>query len=361
MDVFVEYLVQCWGLILILVAFAIMLKITVFLERKTVLRMYVLIALVFLLSIVVFVEFYLSQRGTLPMLRTVLIAIRYSSTPIIISYILYTLVRRARWYVLTPAWILAVLNIISIFTGIVFYLDSNGELVRGALGYLPYIAVGIYSFFLVFILIRQSNKTASEIIPIIFLAAAFASGLVLPFVMKEEYSKVFCPTIAIALFVYYVFLILQLTKKDALTGLLNRQAYYAEIHHNPKDITSFISVDMNGLKAINDNEGHLAGDEAIKTLAQCFTSATSSKQSVFRIGGDEFVIVCRKTSEEELSQVVQALKKNVAQTKYSCSVGYCYDVSSTRDFEEMVKRSDEMMYEEKARFYSQSGHDRRLY
>jgi diguanylate cyclase (GGDEF)-like protein len=96
-------------------------------------------------------------------------------------------------------------------------------------------------------------------------------------------------------------------------------------------------------------------------LAQCFTSATNSKQSVFRIGGDEFVIVCRKTSEEELSQLVQTLKKNVAQTKYSCSVGYCYDVSSTRDFEEMVKRSDEMMYEEKARFYSQSGHDRRLY
>lgn len=360
MNPFIDYLIQSWPLILILVAFAIMLKVTIFLEKRTVIRMYILIGVLFLLSIAVFVEFYLGDIGQYQQARLAMSAIRYSATPIIIALILRTLVRRAKWYVLIPALALAVVNIVSIFTGIVFYINTNGELTRGVLGYLPYIAVGVYSVLLVFILVRQSNKQATEIIPIAFLAFTLGTGLVLPFVVGKEYSKIFCSTIAIGLFVYYVFLILQLTKKDALTGLLNRQAYYSSISGGKKEITAFVSIDMNGLKTINDNQGHLAGDEAIKTLANCFTGAARTKQSVYRIGGDEFVIVCRKTSEAELKELVEEIRQRVSQTKYSCSIGYCYDPSPAKDLEAMVKVSDEMMYADKADFYSKSNNNRRL-
>ena len=76
----------------------------------------------------------------------------------------------------------------------------------------------------------------------------------------------------IALFIYHVFSILQLTKKDALTGLLNRQAYYGETSRSFKDITAIISLDMNGLKKINDTYGHDAGDEALITLRHLLES-----------------------------------------------------------------------------------------
>ena len=361
MEVFTSYLLQNWGVILILLAFVVVLKITVFLDKTTVRRMYILIALVFLFSIIVFTEFYLAEVNKFTEVRKVFIAIRYSATPFIIAFILYTLVKRVRWYlVFLPAALFAVLNVVSIFTGIVFSINEAGDMVRApVVGYFPYVAVGLYSFILVFFLIKQSHKLATEIIPIVFLAFAFGSGLVLPFIVGKDYSKIFCLTIAIALFVYYVFLILQLTKLDALTGLLNRQAYYAFIGSHQKDITAVISIDMNGLKRINDNNGHIAGDEALTTLARCFTKAATSKQHVYRIGGDEFVILCRNINEEELKLLIERIKKNVSKTKYSCSIGYCYSSEENKDLEEMVKQSDLMMFEDKAKYYKETGLDRR--
>ncbi len=355
MDVLKEYILQNWALILVLMAFAIMLIITVFLNKSTIKRMYVLIGVVFVLSLVVFFEFHLGEVDKLPDLRNVLTAIRYSATPIIIALIMYALVKRTHWYILVPAIVLAIINIISIFTGIVFSIDSDGTLKRGVLGYLPYIGVGGYSIFLIYILFKQSNKTASEILPIAFLAFALLTGLIFPLTIGKEYSKIFCTTIAIALFVYYVFMILQLTKKDALTGLLNRQAYYASIKNNYKEITAIISIDMNGLKVINDTYGHLAGDEAITTVANCFLEVSKSKQSIYRIGGDEFIIVCKKTNEEELNELTKKIRERVALTKYSISIGYCYNDSQTKDLEEMVKISDQMMYQDKADYYARKG------
>ena len=359
MEIITSYLLQNWGMILVLIAFIIMLQITVFLDRKTIFRMYILIGSVFLLSLIVFVEFYLADIKQHNEARTVMMAIRYSATPILIGLILYTLVKKARLYVILPAFAFAIVNVVSIFTGIVFKINDAGELQRGVLGYLPYVAVGLYSVALIYVLIRQSNKQITEIVPIAFLAFALFSGIIFPFFLGKDYSKIFCTTIAIALFVYYVFSILQLTKKDALTGLFNRQAYYSFISTNSKDITAVISIDMNGLKTINDVEGHMAGDEALTTIANCFKKSAKVKQPIYRIGGDEFIILCKKTSEEELIQLIDRIKKKVSETKYHCAIGYCYLPGTNKDIEEMIKQSDKMMYEDKAKYYLQTGKDRR--
>lgn len=249
---FKEYLLQNFATILIIIAFVILLKTTIFLDKKMKIKMFFLIVMIFILSIIVFIEYYYNLENSHKDLRTVLIAIRYSATPFIIAMVLYTLVKKMKYYVFIPALLIAILNIISIFNGMVYSLNDDNELVRGPLGYLPFIAVGIYSVFLVYILIKQSNKQATEIIPIVFLCIAFLSGLIFPFIFGKDYSQIFCVTIIIALFVYYVFSILQLTNKDSLTGLLNRQAYYASTSSNLRDITGIISIDMNGLKVIND-------------------------------------------------------------------------------------------------------------
>jgi diguanylate cyclase (GGDEF)-like protein len=353
LDVFLDYLIQNWALILVLLAFVVMLIITVFLDKKTIIRMYVLIAVVFALSISVFFEFHLADLIQMTNVSIVLVAIRYSTIPIIISLILFALVKRTQWYVTIPALLLTVINVVSIFTGIVFSIDAEGNLRREVLGYLPYVGVGACCAFLIYILIKQSNRQASEIIPIIFLAFSFATGLLFPFIIGKEYSKIFFTTVAIALFVYYVFLILQLTKKDELTGVLNRQAFYSTAHNNNKDITGVISIDINGLKKINDTLGHLAGDEAIIAVSSCFTKATKFKQSVYRIGGDEFIILCKKTSEEDLLKIISDIKKMVFSTRYSISIGYSFRSDETKDFDEMIKDSDLMMYEDKAAYYKQ--------
>ena len=356
MNPFVEYLIYNWAMILVLIAFAIMLKVTVFLDKKTVLRMYVLIISVFLLSIIVFLEFYLMEIKQYNSIRVVMMAIRYSATPIIVAYILYTLVKKAHWLILVPSCLLIIFNVVSIFTGIVFSLDDAGELVRGPLGYLPYIGVGIYCFFLVFVLVKQSNKSATEIIPILFLSLSFITGIIFPFFMGKDYSRIFCTTVAISLFVYYVFLILQLTKKDPLTGLLNRQAFYSMIDNNSKEITAVLSIDMNGLKTINDKGGHDAGDKALRSVSSSFTRALKFRQSAFRIGGDEFIVLCKKTSEDEMNQLIERIEKNLSESPYSCSIGHCFCDDNSKSVHEMLKASDDLMYENKAMHYAEMRH-----
>ena len=347
-----DFILQNWALMLILLAFVILLRTTAFLNKKMKACMYALICGLFILSIIVFFEFYLEEQMVSPNTRLVLMAIRYSATPFIIAFIIYTMAVNIPWYVFVPAIVLTVINIISLFTGIVFSLSDDGQLIRGALGYLPYIIVGLYSVLLVVILIRRSNKRYTEIFPILFLCFAFLSGLLLPFLLGKDFSKIFCVTIVIAVFVHYVFSILQLTEKDSLTGVLNRQAFYASVEDDIRSINALVSIDMNGLKAINDTEGHAAGDTALQTIARCFLHAASSRQSVYRIGGDEFVILCRRASEDDVRQLIERIRNNISKTRYKCAIGYSYHPEGTDVIDDMLKESDEKMYADKSAFYA---------
>ena len=232
---------QNWTLILIAAAFFCSLKTSGLQNRSTEKRMYLLIVSVLLLSVVVFREFYLAELGGYSAERTVLMAVRYSATPLIVAMVLYTLQGRMKWFIFIPALLLCALDILSIFTGIVFGLTEEGVLRRGPLGYLPFIVAGLYGVCLVVILYRQSNRLYTELIPIIFLALAFASGLILPFLFGPDFAQMFCPTILISLYVYYVFSIHQLSKKDPLTGVLNRQAFYIDSDTSAEDITALVS------------------------------------------------------------------------------------------------------------------------
>ena len=356
---FSEYLLQNWVLILILLAFTVSLKMTVSLDQTTIRRIFVLIIGIFLLSIIVFAEFNLVDPVRQKVLRTVLAAIRYSATPFILAQVISTLIKKENWFVFIPAIILAVLNFLSVFTGVVYTVNDDGTIHRGLLGLWPFIMVGLYSSAGIYILYRRSNKQAEEIIPLVFLCFAYGLGLLFPFVLGNDYSQIFCVTIAIALFTYYVFSILQLTRKDSLTGLLNRQAFYADIRSNPEDITALVSLDMNGLKAINDTGGHAAGDEALSTIALCFMRALRRGQSGYRIGGDEFVIVCRRSSRSETDRLVERIRHYISETAYSCSIGYSYAGEGTRDTDDLLRKSDAMMYAEKAQYYESEGKDRR--
>ena len=354
-----EYLLQNWSLLMILPAFTIALNISVFLDKKTIKRMLFLIAGVFLLSLAVFAEFNIPAIQENRVLREVLMAIRYSASPFIVAQIIYTLIKKQSRLIFIPAIILAIIDFVSIFTGIVFRIDEDNSFSRGLLGYLPFIVAGLYSLALVVLLIKRSNKKWMEIVPIIFLSIALASQVIFPFIFGSDFSKVFCPTLGIALFIYYVFEILQQTKKDSLTGLLNRNAFEADIDNNPEDITALISLDMNGLKTLNDTQGHAAGDEALLTLALCMNRALKSRQYAYRIGGDEFAIICRKATKSDVSALTERIKRNIKGTKYHCSIGYCFCDDSSMTVEEMLKKSDKMMYDDKNRYYEENNIKRR--
>ncbi|MCR5383783.1 MAG: hypothetical protein K6E72_03965 [Saccharofermentans sp.] len=303
-----EYVVQNWPLILVLLGFTTSLISTVFLEKKIVIRMYALIAEILILSILVFVEFYLAEQAEFVLPRSFLIAVRYSATPFLIAQIIYTIIKRQKWYVFIPSIVLTLIDFISIPTGIVFFIDDTGTMKRGPLGLLPYVMVGVYCVWLVVLMIMHSSKQSTERIPIVYFCFAFLAGTIMPFIIGKEYAQLFCTTIAISVFVYYVFSILQVTKKDPLTGLLNRQAYYADISNEPEEISALISIDMNGLKV----------------------------------------------SEEEVINLTKRINEKVNATPYSCSIGYSYSHDGKKPIDQLLSESDTNMYAEKQLYYEKN-------
>src|SRR5690606_30749799 len=91
----------------------------------------------------------------------------------------------------------------------------------------------------------------------------------------------------------------QEAKIDPITGLGNRRAFEEameavtrrETERGETADASLIVMDVDRLKLINDALGHLAGDEALRTVAQALTARTRSDDQVFRIGGDEFAVI----------------------------------------------------------------------
>ena len=71
------------------------------------------------------------------------------------------------------------------------------------------------------------------------------------------------------------------------------------------------------------------------------------------MGGDEFAIVCRKNTEEEVLKLIERINELVSKTKYTCSIGYSFQKDGHTELEELLKVSDERMYTAKAEYYKE--------
>lgn len=158
---------------------------------------------------------------------------------------------------------------------------------------------------------------------------------------------------------------------DELTGLGNRRHFYNvmedfEKHKLPNDIT-IIAIDVNRLKFYNDNYGHDAGDELLIGTSQCLQKAFSSNSTstISRMGGDEFSVLLL-ASENDLNKRLNHFNSALQKWKgkyvdgISVSIGHaCVRNDGDMPLEELSKIADNRMYEDKAKYYKESGLDRR--
>ncbi|MBW3614502.1 MAG: diguanylate cyclase [Actinobacteria bacterium] len=103
---------------------------------------------------------------------------------------------------------------------------------------------------------------------------------------------------------------------DPLTGLLNRRALerdlareLAQVHRGSRRL-SLVMSDLDGLKEINDRQGHAAGDRALCRLADSICAALRGGDSAYRLGGDEFVVLLPDTPLEGVPAVVQRISES---------------------------------------------------
>lgn len=126
--------------------------------------------------------------------------------------------------------------------------------------------------------------------------------------------------------------------KDDLTGLFNRKM----LPQLPLDTFQMIYFDLDGLKAVNDSEGHHAGDRYIVTFAHALELCLNKDELAFRLGGDEFLVTLHRDRAEaflaELNPIVE---------KHDVRYSYGIENGTKASIEEALSSSDKAMYKMK--------------
>lgn len=140
---------------------------------------------------------------------------------------------------------------------------------------------------------------------------------------------------------------------DVNTRVFNKGKYEEMVKDYYPGI-EWISVtfwDLNNLKMLNDERGHEVGDKAINTLSSLLYRYEDDRKSVFRIGGDEFLVITNNPQAGETEQMVKEIKQNLKQTeegkefRLSCAAGIAYGRGA--DIIDVVKEADGHMYIDK--------------
>ena len=139
---------------------------------------------------------------------------------------------------------------------------------------------------------------------------------------------------------------------DSLTGLLTRSAFQVTIAKEVArarrhgSIFSLVFVDVDNLKQVNDQQGHLAGDKLIQQVAQLLESCCRGSDYVFRYGGDEFIMLLPETNNAGVTKFEELLEERLEGSSFSFSFGSSTWQDKTKP-EKMIQLADVKMYERK--------------
>ncbi len=154
----------------------------------------------------------------------------------------------------------------------------------------------------------------------------------------------------------------EISMRDAMTGLYNRLGYqnqacriFKESKEKNQDL-SILFMDMDRLKYMNDTFGHECGDLAIKITARAILRFCPDNAVAIRMGGDEFLVILTKMSQDEMTRLVNSIRKDIsARVKlldFPCELGISAggidtDMRCSKELDDYVREADEVMYQEK--------------
>lgn len=143
---------------------------------------------------------------------------------------------------------------------------------------------------------------------------------------------------------------------DLLTGVLNRNAMNNKVSDfvtssdDNAEPFGIVFTDLNGLKRVNDSDGHFAGDLLLKKAAILLQEVFSGDE-IFRAGGDEFMMIVSGSTEQEFEKKIQTLRDKANDPENVCfAIGSCYDANG-RDIRRAMHIADEQMYKDKENYY----------
>ncbi|HEY6937311.1 MAG TPA: diguanylate cyclase [Terriglobales bacterium] len=152
----------------------------------------------------------------------------------------------------------------------------------------------------------------------------------------------------------------QLAFRDGLTGVFNRRFFERRL---PEEVEralryraslALLMIDLDGFKQLNDNAGHMTGDEVLRQVSAALLRHLRKVDILCRFGGDEFAVLLPRASAESAYHVAEKLRRSVADLRVegvtrsiglSIGVAACPQHASTRD--QLIQAADEALYRAK--------------
>lgn len=320
--------------------------------------LWVTVAVIAAMSVLDFLETIAAEDPELRFWRVALSVLGYSLRPIAsLSITLVVAYRRKNKLIL---WLPAIVNCLLVctafFSPLVFSYDADYSFTRGPLGYIPFVVGFFYIFTALWFTMKSFGRGFRWEKRVLFLCGLCTAVASL---LDAQYGGVRLHTaVMVSVVFYYMFMRTQDTHRDSLTRLLNRQAFYEDIDLYRAKITAMASLDMNGLKRLNDTQGHDAGDQALAGIGESLLAVSERNVLCYRMGGDEFLLLFLQKTEDSVRATLDAVQADLRERGISASAGYMMR-GKGQDVQELYKLSDNRMYADKAAYYRSASHNRR--
>lgn len=263
-------------------------------------------------------------------------------------------------------WVMGVLLNVNLFNGMLFYVDDAGTYRRGPLFAVQYLLSYIYVFgasghAAVGLFQKEKRAHRSTLLSLVLFPVVPAIFGNLQFKYPE--LPLVCAALSLATLVMYQNWVDELISLDPLTHLNNRKQLVHQYQHHAAHRSQgeaalyLMLIDANKFKAINDTYGHIQGDAALTRIAEALKMACRGlkhRANICRYGGDEFAILIRADSVDELDALRRDIADNLKALNDQSGAPYPLTVSiggakaeGDISLKDLIVRADQQLYREK--------------
>ncbi|MBN1498836.1 MAG: GGDEF domain-containing protein [Spirochaetes bacterium] len=268
--------------------------------------------------------------------------------------------KKLRHYLyLTPFILNVIIVILSLKTNTVFSINENNIFSRQYLyAALPFLNYGpLFIAFLILLANKNKIERSSYRVFILFNIIPFLGGLIQIF----NYGILsIWSSVALALFIIFLYVEIKGLQKDHLTGVYNRRQLESYLQNKLRNLRSFsvLMTDLDDFKIINDKYGHLEGDKALITITNILTATIRNTDIAARYAGDEFVLVIENSNSANITALIKRIQEKIkeynrtADNKYILSMSIGYHIVTdpkSETLESVINAADKKMYRNKSR------------
>ncbi|MEG0275452.1 MAG: GGDEF domain-containing protein [Coprobacillus sp.] len=350
MEQIIRTIIYCNALpIVLLVIFLVLVRYNPLFNRRQS-RLFTLAActVLFMIFVVIFDYFFTYFRyQPFVSFRTITTFLNFAFSPLIPIFLdKISNQEKSKWYIYVPFFINTGLCLLSIVNGVIFSIGPTNGYGRGILFFVPFMTT---LFYILVLFVRSSYRyLRSRFSERIFLMVTICL-LIGSMVLEIVYYYLFFvwTTVAITLPLYYLLLNINQSIIDPLTRSYNRLMYNKDIERiDGKKKCIVALLDINNFKLVNDNYGHDFGDKYLINFVSLINHSLPSTSSIYRIGGDEFIIISKTSDLEKTANHLAFAKKEALKNDMDFSYGIDMYMPN-QEFSEFIKHIDQLMYQNK--------------